>query len=190
MTRGYMIAPEADHPHGTLTPWESLVVDAVGNVIEFWGFKANQGRVWAWLYVHGKPRTAAEMQVALGLSKGAVSMVTRELEGWGVLRRVRRAGSASWCFEAETDLMRMVARVIADREAQFIARVERDLEEALHRVKAAPGVHPDVIQRIQRMRALAQLTGRAVQGFLRTARLDVRAISNVLTAPLRRVRRS
>ena len=32
---------------GTLAPWEALVVDAVGNVIDFWKFKRNQGRVWA-----------------------------------------------------------------------------------------------------------------------------------------------
>ena len=36
-----------------LPRWESLAIDAVGNVIEFWGFKHNQGRVWAVLYLRG-----------------------------------------------------------------------------------------------------------------------------------------
>ena len=30
---------------GRLASWEAIAVDAVGNVIEFWGFKRNQGRV-------------------------------------------------------------------------------------------------------------------------------------------------
>ena len=30
--------------------WVHLALEAVGNVIEFWGFKRNQGRVWAYLY--------------------------------------------------------------------------------------------------------------------------------------------
>ena len=46
---------------GTLLPWEALVVDAVGSVIDFWKFKRNQGRVWALLYLRGRALSAAEI---------------------------------------------------------------------------------------------------------------------------------
>ena len=62
---------------GPLSHWESVAVDAVGNFIEFWGFKRNQGRVWALLYLRDAALDAQELQDELGLSKGAVSMIVR-----------------------------------------------------------------------------------------------------------------
>ena len=74
-------------------------MDAVGNVIEFWGFKRNQGRVWALLYLRGEPLTAGEIERELELSKGGVSMLLRDLERWGVIsacaRRARVAGATA-----------------------------------------------------------------------------------------------
>ena len=165
---------------GTLPPWESLVTDAVGNAIEFWGFKANQGRVWALLYLRNRPFTAAEVQRELGLSKGATSMVLRELEGWGVVQRVRLPRADAWHFQAETDILKMVRRVIADREAPFVTRVESDLAEAERLARGARNVAPEALERITRLRTLAQLTRGALQAFLKTSRLDVRGIGDVL----------
>ena len=80
--KGFMVMAddEAAGP-GNLAPWEALVVETIGNVIGFWNFKRNQGRVWALLYLRDRPLSAGELQEALGLSKGASSMITRELEG-------------------------------------------------------------------------------------------------------------
>src|SRR5688500_17886473 len=85
---------------GTMAPWETLVVDAVGNVIEFWQFKRNQGRVGALLYLRGKAMNAAELQETLGLSKGGVSMLVRELEQWGVVVRQRSPAVDVWKYAA------------------------------------------------------------------------------------------
>lgn len=163
--------------------WEALATDAVGNAIEFWGFKRNQGRVWALLYLRGVAMEAAELQRALGLSKGAVSMVVRELERWGVVRRVRTPQSASWRFVAETDLMRMIGRVLSERELAFVTRVRADLEEAERAAKRAGSVPREVQARIGRMRILSQLAEKAIEGFLRTARLDVKRFVGVLRHP-------
>ena len=100
---------------GTLNAWEVLVVNAVGSVIEFWGFKRNQGRVWALLYLRDQALTAAEIEKELDLSKGGVSMLIRDLERWGVVLRVRTPGDASWRYRAETDLLQMARRVIEER---------------------------------------------------------------------------
>src|SRR5262249_42491036 len=101
------------HP---LAHWEMIAIDAVGNVIEFWGFKRNQGRVWALLYLRDETLSAATIEKQLALSKGGVSMLLRDLERWGVLRRVRAPGEAAWRYRAETELVRMVTRVVEHRE--------------------------------------------------------------------------
>ena len=164
-----------------LAPWEALVVDAVGSVIEFWGFKANHGRIWALLYLRDTSLSAATLQKELGLSKGAVSMVIRELEQWGVVNRVRVPGVDTWLFEAETNLNGMIRRVLSDREARFVSRIEADLREAERLARAARGVPPEVLQRVVRMRMLAHGVSEALAAFLATAKLDFRAMGDIFT---------
>ena len=48
------------------------VADAVGALIEGWGFKRNMGRMWAVLYLEDHPLSAAELGDRLGLSTGVV----------------------------------------------------------------------------------------------------------------------
>jgi DNA-binding transcriptional regulator GbsR (MarR family) len=178
--KGYVVPVETRLDDASpLADWESLVVEACGNVIEFWGFKRNQGRLWALLYLRDRALTSAEVMEQLGLSKGAVSMLTRELEGWGVLRRVRGAGESVWRFEAETDLMKMIGRVIAQRETALIGRVRADLDEA-YRLAKRGDAPPAVRERIERMRTLATLVENAVKLFTQTARLDVTKAVSVL----------
>src|SRR2546423_817881 len=55
------------------------VADAVGALMESWGFKRNMGRMWAVMYLEDHPLTAAELGDRLGLSTGAVSMLLSEL---------------------------------------------------------------------------------------------------------------
>jgi len=177
--KGISVSTDSSRNADAVAEWESLVVDAVGNVIEFWGFKANQGRIWALLYLHGRPFAASEIAASLGLSKGAVSMVTRELEQWGVIHRVRGFGEGVWRFEAETDFIRMIGKVLEEREARFIARVKLDLERA---EKAARGkAPPEVLERISRMRALARFVEGAIGVFLRTARFDFSGALGILS---------
>ena len=159
---------------GGLPRWESIAVEAVGHVIEFWGFKHNQGRVWALLYLRATAMSATQLEDALGLSKGAVSMLVRDLERWGVVHRVRQPGAGAWHYRSETDLVRMVARVIEERELAFLSRIRAELSEAQRVAAAAPNVARDRLVRLERMNALALAAERAFRVFLRTARLDVR----------------
>ena len=101
------------------------VADAVGSLMEFWGFKRIMGRIWALLYLRGEPLSAAELCQELAISTGAASMTLSELEHWGVVRRLRQPGNRREYFEAETDIWRMVSRVLRERE---LSQIERALE--------------------------------------------------------------
>ena len=165
---------------GHLAPWEAVATDAVGNVIEFWGFKRNQGRVWALLYLRGEPLTAGELERELELSKGGVSMLLRDLERWGVVRRVRSPQDSAWRYGAETDLIRMVSHVIEEREAGFIERIRADLAEARRLAQAAGNVPHEHLSRLEKMATLAEHVERALRLFIKTARLDVGGILGAL----------
>lgn len=165
-----------------LLHWESVAIEAVGNVIEFWGFKRNQGRVWALLYLRDVALTAAELEKELELSKGGVSMLTRDLERWGVVLRVRTPGDSSWRYRAETDLLKMARRVIEEREFSFIARIRADLEEARKLAEADGSTTKAQVQRLRRMETLAEATEKALKMFLKTSRLDVGSMFDVFRA--------
>lgn len=179
--KGYMVpAASARVAKAQRLPdWQKRVADAVGTAIEFWGFKANHGRVWATLYMQQQPQRAQDLQILLGMSKGAASMITRELEQHGVIHRVRPYGSNVWRFEAETDLFKMIRRTVETREAKLIARIERDLEAAEEEAVASKA-DPESIDRIRRLRLLSRRAAQAVDAFVRTARLDMAGISELL----------
>src|SRR5438270_10903555 len=142
------------------------VADAVGALMEFWGFKRIMGRVWTTLYLRGEPLSAAELCDQLAISSGAASMTLSELEHWAVVRRSRKAGDRREYFEAETDIWKMISRVLRERE---LLQIERALEvfdrarEQLPR-SGAPGEHSRLLQIADRIGQLADLArpGRAL----------------------------
>ncbi|MFH1130417.1 MAG: MarR family transcriptional regulator [Pseudomonadota bacterium] len=188
---GYAALPSTQNQNTlhNITPWEAQIADAVGHFIEYWGFKRNHGRVWALLYLRGLPLTSNQIQKTLGLSKGAISMITRELEQWGVLHRVRSPDSNPWKFVAETDLMAMVSRVLQQREANIILRIKTDLKTAEATARATGNLQSDELDRISRLTKLASLAESALQLFVRTAHVDVQRAMTILNRPFKSLRK-
>lgn len=104
---------------------ERLVADAIGELIEFWGFRGVMGRCWALLYLSEDPLPAKAICERLEISTGAASMALGDLERWGVVRRLRLPGERRDYFEAETDVWKMISRVYRERE---LVQIERALD--------------------------------------------------------------
>jgi DNA-binding transcriptional regulator GbsR (MarR family) len=96
------------------------VADAVGGLMEAWGFKRNMGRVWAMLYLEQRPLSAADIGERLSLSTGAMSMLLTELQEWSVVRKTWVPGERRDYYEAETSIWKMVSRVLRERELIWI----------------------------------------------------------------------
>src|SRR5262245_7928343 len=92
------------------------VADAIGALIEGWGFKRNMGRMWAVLYLEDHPLSAAELGERLGLSTGAVSMLLAELMQWGIVKKAWVVGERREFYEPETAIRKVVLRVVLERE--------------------------------------------------------------------------
>jgi DNA-binding transcriptional regulator GbsR (MarR family) len=120
-----------DHAHRNLWSSEIAVSDAVGRLIEFWGFKRNMGRIWAVLYLSPEPLSAEDLRHALKLSSGAVSMTLSELSRWGVVRKVWVQGERKDFYTAEVQLWRMISRVLGEREKAEVVHAIDAFEEAL-----------------------------------------------------------
>src|SRR4029078_11904038 len=128
-----------------------------------WGFKRNMGRIWAVLYLSPDPMSAADLQQALKLSSGAVSMTTNELLRWGVVRKVWVQGERKDFFTAEVQLWRMISRVFSAREKREICRSIEEFEKARAEVsKLRTAADPKV-------RECAELQYERIKGLLELA---------------------
>jgi HTH-type transcriptional regulator, glycine betaine synthesis regulator len=113
---------------------ELRVADQIGSLMEFWGFKRVHGRVWAILFLAQEPLSAAEIQKRLGVSVGATSMALTELRRWGAVREVR-TGERSTHFEPETNIWRLVARVLQDREKRLLDETLEVFAQAIQELR-------------------------------------------------------
>lgn len=156
------------------------MTEAVGDVIEFWGFKRNQGRVWALLYLHDEPMSARQIREHLQLSKGAVSMITSELREWEIIDIVEPDDSRARLFAANADFFSMITRVLRRREQNLIERVAIDLDDAYRLAKMSDDVDEATIRRLDRLRRLAGFMQQALETFLENALFDAGKTREIL----------
>lgn len=110
------------------------IADA-GNLAQALGLGRVVGQIYAFLYFSEEPRGLADMQGALGISKGSASMCVRQLEQWGAVRKVRATGDRRDYYAAndwfgkvlKNVLTDVIAKRFADRES-FYAGLEKDLD--------------------------------------------------------------
>jgi len=162
--------------------WESelLTSDAIGRLIEFWGFKRSMGRIWTVLYLSEEPLTAHDLRDRLQMSAGAVSMSIKELSRWGVVKKVWIQGSRRDHYVAESNLWKMVSRVYQERERVEIQQAIEEMERALSilddKIRTGTAEEQrrarDQKVRVQRLLDLAQLGHRLITALVDKARFD------------------
>jgi DNA-binding transcriptional regulator GbsR (MarR family) len=171
---------------------ELAVADAVGELMELWGFRRQLGRIWAVLFLSERPLAAPDLCDRLQISTGLLSMSLTELRSWGVVRSISVPGDRKEHFEAETNIWALVRRVLGDRERKAIERALSTVETALREVKAAladvdPYVKAAARFRLQRLEQLAQLCRvglNLLKVLLDSARVDIgplKLLSDTLT---------
>ncbi|HUK67112.1 MAG TPA: ArsR family transcriptional regulator [Anaeromyxobacteraceae bacterium] len=160
---------------------ELSVADAMGELMELWGFRRQLGRIWAVLFLSERPLAAPDLCERLQISTGLLSMSLAELRGWGVVRSVDVPGDRKEHFEAETNIWSLVRRVLAERERKAIEGALATVERALREVRGALAdvdsrVKSSARFRLQRLEELAHLCRvglNLLRLLLDSARVDV-----------------
>lgn len=136
---------------------ELAVADVIGRLMHFWGFKRPMGRVWCVLYLNEAPLTAADLGETLKMSAGAISMALSELEKWGAVQRTWVPGDRRDFFTAETDIWKLVRRVMKERELSLVRDFTRNLKRADHDMKQRQSALPSSASDDEAMRLHAEL---------------------------------
>ncbi len=168
---------------------ERIVADALGQLMQFWGFKRNMGRIWAVLYLSERPLTAQDLQRRLMLSAGAVSTSLRELRRWGAVHKVWVQGARREHYAAEGHVWRAVSRVLAERERAQIQQAHEALYRALQLLERhleTRGESPDTsalrvqLARVRQLVELARLGRELLDALLERGRIDIGRLSRWL----------
>lgn len=104
--------------------------EAVGGIVEMWGFKRVLGMVWTFVYLSPRPLSAQDIRSGLGISSGLVSMVLQELVRWGVVHKQPTPGERKEYYTAERNVWRPISKVIREREMYQVATTLERLREA------------------------------------------------------------
>jgi DNA-binding transcriptional regulator GbsR (MarR family) len=126
------------------------IADAIGALMEFWGFKRAHGRIWVTLYLSDQPMHAQELAERLTMSAGAVSMALQELVKWGVVKKMWRPGDRRDWYEPETSIWKMVSRVFRERELAMIRAAIETFDAAIRSAaEAQKGARPEERKRLR-----------------------------------------
>lgn len=155
------------------------IADAVGGLMESWGFKRNLGRLWTVLYLDERPLSAPELCERLALSTGAVSMLLAELGQWGAVRKTWVVGERREHYEAETNIWKMVSRVLRERELRWIQSALEAFESAQATLARAPGGKKRS-ELDERAAARSRLVAERVAGLTELARIGAHLLESLL----------
>ena len=105
--------PELDAPEWWRV--ELQVAEAVGQLMEFWGFKRQMGRLWTVLFLSPDPLDVAALTERLQMSSSAVSLSLAELATWGAVRKTWVTGERRDFYSVEPRVWRLVRQVVERR---------------------------------------------------------------------------
>lgn len=124
-----------------------------------WGVNRSVAQIHALLYLSDQPITAEAISDALGHARSNVSTAMRELQGYGIVRRVHVEGDRRDHFVAETDLWEMLMRIVAERKRREVDPTVAMLAELAKRLAKDDSAPPLLRERVARMHEFISTLG-------------------------------
>jgi DNA-binding transcriptional regulator GbsR (MarR family) len=147
-----------------------------GEMGQAWGVNRSIGQVHALLYLSERPMTAEAIADTLAIARSNVSTSIRELQGWGLVRRVHVIGDRRDHFEAEADVWEMVRRIAQGRKAREFDPAVEMLAICKREADEDPALGPVVRRRIDEMVEFTSLVNRWAQDMRDVPRAQLSAL--------------
>ena len=124
-----------------------------------WGVNRSVAQIHALLYLFDRPLHAEAITDTLGLARSNVSTALKELQGYGIVRRVHVEGDRRDHFVAETDLWEMLLRIAAERKKREIDPTIQLLRELSARLALDATAPPQLRERVGRLHEFISTLG-------------------------------
>jgi DNA-binding transcriptional regulator GbsR (MarR family) len=163
--------------------------EAIGQIIESWGFKKIMGMTWAFLYLCPEPASAKDICSALNISPALVSITLQDLLRWQVVRKISPIGKRRDYYIAEHDMRKMLNQVIENRERPQVENVKQKLAMALGALDQENRSRPDLKSkrtcqfqrvRIEDLMSITDMAMGLMDAVTKDGRIDILPINGVL----------
>ncbi len=119
-------------------PELAALADLVGEFIEYWGFKAVQGRMWCYLYLLARPLSSKELAQLVRISPALVTQSIQVLSEYQLIVQASKGPNGVLRFEANPDVAAGIRRVLASREMRLFGRIATAAETLKGKRSSAP----------------------------------------------------
>lgn len=164
-----------------------LAAETMGELVDFWGFKASTGRIWTLLYLHTKALPADVIAEELNLSTGAVSMGLAELMQWSLVAREPMPEARKRHYRAETDIWGIIRRIVRERELRLVGRSVQAFDTAVKELERAVTEGDDseetafMLERLRGLRDLAKMGYSLVENLAELGQFTLKPIQGMLS---------
>jgi DNA-binding transcriptional regulator GbsR (MarR family) len=114
-----------------LSPVQQKFILHWGEMGTRWGINRTVAQIHALLFLSNRPVNAEDIAQVLGVARSNVSNSLKELQSWGIVKRVHVLGDSRDHFESLKDVWEMFRVVLDERKRREIDPTERVLRECL-----------------------------------------------------------
>jgi DNA-binding transcriptional regulator GbsR (MarR family) len=114
-----------------LSPVQQKFILHWGEMGTRWGINRTVAQIHALLFISPKPLNAEDLADTLTVARSNVSNSLKELQGWGIVKRVHVLGDSRDHFESMKDVWEMFRVVLDERKKREIDPTMRMLRECI-----------------------------------------------------------
>lgn len=122
-----------------LSPVQQRFILHWGEMGTQWGVNRTVAQIHALLFISPKPLHAEEITETLGVARSNVSNSLKELQGWGIVRRVHVMGDRRDHFESLKDVWELFRTIADERKKREVDPTLAVLRECLAETGKSPG---------------------------------------------------
>lgn len=123
-----------------------------------WGINRTVAQIHALLFISDSPLNAEDIVLALGVARSNVSNSLKELQGWGIVRRVHVLGDSRDHFESLKDVWEMFRVVMDERKKREFDPTERLIRECVTEAEAHRETDQYTAQKLRELAGIFQTT--------------------------------
>ena len=114
-----------------LSPVQQKFILHWGQMGTCWGINRTVAQIHALLFSSPRPLNAEDIVQALGVARSNVSNSLKELQGWGIVKRVPVMGDSRDHFQSLKDVWEMFRVVLDERKKREFDPTERLLRDCI-----------------------------------------------------------
>ena len=134
-----------------LSPVQQKFILHWGEMGTRWGINRTVAQIHALLFISPNPLNAEDILQVLGVARSNVSSSLKELQGWGIVRRIHVMGDSRDHFESVKDVWEAFRLVLDERKRREVDPTQRLLHECIAEAAKNPATDPDTEQKLREL---------------------------------------